>query len=101
MIDTHAHIYSEEFDADREKVIERALKRGIEHIILPNIDLQSLQPMLQLEASHPDICHAAIGLHQDMRTTFDSYDWNLRKELKKSEAYKRIRPIVKTKRLGA
>ncbi|HOF98282.1 MAG TPA: TatD family hydrolase [Paludibacteraceae bacterium] len=63
MIDTHAHIYSEEFDADREKVIERALKRGIEHIILPNIDLQSLQPMLQLEASHPDICHAAIGLH--------------------------------------
>jgi hypothetical protein len=45
--------------------------------------------------------NAAIGLHQDMRTTFDSYDWNLRKELKKSEAYKRMRPIVKTKRLGA
>ncbi|MDD3078585.1 MAG: TatD family hydrolase [Paludibacter sp.] len=63
MIDTHSHIYSEEFDNDRDEVILRAKNVGVEHIILPNIDSESLPRMLQLEAEYPDFCHAAIGLH--------------------------------------
>ncbi|MDD3320811.1 MAG: TatD family hydrolase [Paludibacter sp.] len=63
MIDTHSHIYSEEFDADRAEVIQRAKDAGITQIILPNIDSESMPRMLALEAEYPDFCHAAIGLH--------------------------------------
>lgn len=63
MIDTHSHIYSEEFDADRDEAIQRARDAGIIHIILPNVDSESLPRMLALEAEYPGYCHAAIGLH--------------------------------------
>ncbi len=63
MIDTHSHIYSEEFDTDRAEAIQRAKNIGVKHIILPNIDSESLSRMLALEAEYPDFCHAAIGLH--------------------------------------
>lgn len=63
MIDTHSHIYTEEFDADRTEVILRARQAGVDKIILPNIDSESLSRMLALEAQYPDYCYAAIGLH--------------------------------------
>lgn len=63
MIDTHSHIYSEEFDTDRAATVQRAKEAGIQQIILPNCDSDTLAPMLALEAEHPGYCHAAIGLH--------------------------------------
>ena len=42
MICTHAHIYASEFDEDREQVVQRALAQGIDTILLPNIDLESI-----------------------------------------------------------
>lgn len=63
MIDTHSHIYSEEFDADRAEAIQRAKEIGVKHIILPNVDSESLPRMLSLEAEYPGYCHAAIGIH--------------------------------------
>ena len=63
MIDTHSHIYSEEFDSDRNEVILRAQKAGVTKIILPNVDSESLPRMLQLESEYPGYCFAAIGLH--------------------------------------
>lgn len=63
MIDTHSHIYSEEFDADRGEAIQRAKEVGVQHIILPNVDRESLPRMLDLESKYPGYCHAAIGLH--------------------------------------
>ncbi|GAD87911.1 putative deoxyribonuclease [Vibrio halioticoli NBRC 102217] len=74
MIDTHAHIYASEFDQDRDQVVERALQAGINQILLPNIDLESIQPMLATEAAYPDICRSMMGLHpcyvnQDIKQT--------------------------------
>jgi len=63
MIDTHSHIYSEEFDTDRAETIQRALEAGIQRIILPNCDSVTLPQMLSLEAEYSTYCHAAIGLH--------------------------------------
>ncbi|MDE1220516.1 TatD family hydrolase [Vibrio aestuarianus] len=63
MIDTHAHIYAAEFDHDRDEVVLRAKTQGIEKILLPNINLDSIQPMLATEAAYPDICHSMMGLH--------------------------------------
>ncbi len=63
MIDTHSHIYSEEFDSDRAETIHHAKQAGITHIVLPNCDSSTLQPMLALQAEYPGYCFAAIGLH--------------------------------------
>jgi TatD DNase family protein len=63
MIDTHAHIYASEFDADRDDVVKRALDQGIDKILLPNIDLESIEPMLTTEAKYPQIRRSMMGLH--------------------------------------
>lgn len=63
MIDTHAHIYASEFDEDRDEVVKRALEQGINKILLPNIDLESIEPMLKTEAAYPEICRSMMGLH--------------------------------------
>lgn len=63
MIDTHAHIYANEFDNDREEVVQRALAQGVEQILLPNIDLESIEPMLATEAQFPQVCRSMMGLH--------------------------------------
>lgn len=63
MIDTHAHIYLEHFNEDRDAVIERALAAGINKILLPNIDSTSIDSMLKLEEKYPGVCYPMMGLH--------------------------------------
>lgn len=63
MIDTHAHIYASEFDNDRDEVVKRALEQGIDRILLPNIDLESIEPILKTEAAYPEVCRSMMGLH--------------------------------------
>ena len=47
-IDTHCHIYGEEFDADRAKVVQRAVETGASALMLPNIDTASMDVMMAL-----------------------------------------------------
>ena len=63
MIDTHTHIYGEEFEDDRTAVIARALEAGVNVLLLPNINEASWEPMLQLCKAHPGVCFPMIGLH--------------------------------------
>lgn len=63
LIDTHSHIYSEEFDADRPEALVRAREAGVRHLLLPAIDSESHQRMLSLAMSHPDFCTPMMGLH--------------------------------------
>lgn len=63
LIDTHAHLYSAEFDADREAIIDNAREQGIEKIILPAIDSETYDAMMNLQRQYPDLCSAANGLH--------------------------------------
>lgn len=62
-IDTHSHIYGEEFKADRDEVIARAQAAGVEHIILPDIDAESREAMLELCSEYPEMLFPAAGLH--------------------------------------
>jgi TatD DNase family protein len=62
-IDTHAHLYLPEFDADRADVVALALTRGVDTILLPNIDSGSVMPMLAMCAEFPDHCKPMMGLH--------------------------------------
>jgi TatD DNase family protein len=63
MIDTHAHIYSRKFDDDRGDMLRRAFEAGITHILMPNIDRESVDGMLALEAQYPGQCLPMMGLH--------------------------------------
>lgn len=62
-IDTHSHIYGEEFDEDRDAVVQRAVDAGAECILLPNIDANSVGPMLALCDDYPALCRPMMGLH--------------------------------------
>ena len=63
LIDTHAHIYSQEFNEDIDEVIQRAIDIGVEKILLPNIDEDSIDGMLELEEKYEGYCYAMMGLH--------------------------------------
>lgn len=63
IIETHAHIYSKEFDLDRQEVIDRALESGIDKVLMPNINSESIQPMLAVESVNPNTCFPMMGLH--------------------------------------
>ncbi|HVZ25124.1 MAG TPA: TatD family hydrolase, partial [Sediminibacterium sp.] len=63
IIDTHSHLYSDAFNADREEVYQRAIAAGLERIYLPAIDSESTAGMLALESAHPETCFAMMGLH--------------------------------------
>ncbi|MGE4540429.1 MAG: TatD family hydrolase [Bacteroidales bacterium] len=62
-IDTHTHLYLEDFDHDRQEMIKRAISRGIHRFLLPNIDQDSVKPLLQLCEDFPANCFPMIGLH--------------------------------------
>lgn len=62
-IDTHTHLYTEEFDNDRAEVLARAREAGATALLLPAIDEGSLPSLLQLCAEAPDLCHPMLGLH--------------------------------------
>lgn len=63
MIDTHTHLYAEEFDEDRKEAIQRALNKGINEFYLPAIDSESHEKMLQLESEYPNQIFSMMGLH--------------------------------------
>jgi TatD DNase family protein len=61
-IDTHAHIYSKEFKADREEMLQRCRDQKVDRIFMPNVDETTIDDMLEVESRHPQ-CHAMMGLH--------------------------------------
>lgn len=63
LIDTHAHIYSEEFKEDRNDMLRVAFEKGVEKIYMPNLDHTSIDGMMELEAKYPGQCMAMMGLH--------------------------------------
>ena len=65
MIDTHSHIYEPEFDQDRELAVQRAQQAGVEKLLLPNINAESLPRMLDMCTRHPGYCHPMFGLHPE------------------------------------
>jgi TatD DNase family protein len=92
-IDTHAHVYLPEFDADREAILTRAADNGITHILMPAIDITTHAQMLSVETAWPS-CHAMIGLHPC------SVSENNAGELAAVEAYIKNRPFLAIGEIG-
>ena len=73
MIDTHSHIYEPEFDEDRDLVIARAQDAGVERILLPNINAESVAPMLDLCQRYAGYCLPMMGLHpEDVKEDYET-----------------------------
>lgn len=63
LIDTHCHLYLNEFKIDLPEVFDRATAAGVEKFYLPAIDSTVLPDLFQMEKEHPDKCFAMAGLH--------------------------------------
>ena len=63
LIDTHAHIYSSKFDADRDQVIDEIRAAGVSTIFMPNVDVHSIDRMLDCETRYGELCVPMMGLH--------------------------------------
>ncbi len=65
MIDSHTHLYCDDFDADRDAVVARARAAGVTHVVLPNENLDSVGRLNAMRDSYPGYVSAAMGLHPE------------------------------------
>lgn len=63
LTDTHTHLYSEEFDADRDDMIQRAVSAGVSRFFVPSIDSSYTKAMYELEKQYPGKVYLMMGLH--------------------------------------
>lgn len=63
LVDSHSHLFLEEFSEDLPQVMERARAAGVSHIFMPNIDSTTIEPMLSVCDAYKGFCFPMIGLH--------------------------------------
>ena len=62
-VDTHTHLFTTEFDADRVDVVQRAVEAGVGTLCLPAINEESLPSLMAMCDTFPSVCRPMIGLH--------------------------------------
>ncbi|MDD3108940.1 MAG: TatD family hydrolase [Alistipes sp.] len=63
LVDTHCHLYDEQFDTDRAEAVTRAREAGVERLVLPAIDHTTDAAQRQMVCQYPDLCRPMIGVH--------------------------------------
>lgn len=71
MIDTHSHIFVEEFNTDRDEMLKRAFSEGVENIIMPAIEPGTFDNVIALTEQHNQL-YGAIGVHPQNAQSFDN-----------------------------
>ncbi len=88
LIDTHTHLFTSEFDADRDAVLQRAISGGVTKLLLPNIDSSSLAAMQNLCTAYPKNCFPMMGVHpSSIKKDFEKELALVKKELFGSNKY--------------
>lgn len=80
LIDTHAHIFLDEFKEDLDQVVRQSREAGVFKILMPNIDSKTLEPMMAVAEKYKGFCLPMIGLHPT------SVDANYEKEISRLES---------------
>lgn len=62
-IDTHTHIYDQQFSDDIDDTIKRSLDNGVTKMYMPNCDSTTIDSMIQMTERYPDVCYPMMGLH--------------------------------------
>ncbi len=94
LIDTHNHLYLEEFDPEQDALVDAALKSGIDTLLLPNVDLTTIDRMHNLCDRFPGFAYPMMGLHPT------SVDEHYAEALKKTESYLGKRPYCAIGEIG-
>ena len=94
LIDTHAHLYAQQFDNDRSDVIRAAKAAGVQYVLLPNEDAGSISAIHALCEQEPDFAFPMMGLHPT------SVDSNYVLELNKIEAALTIHKYIAIGEIG-
>ena len=94
LIDTHNHLYLEEFDPEQDALVDAALKSGIDTLLLPNVDLTTIDRMHHLCDRFPGFAYPMMGLHPT------SVDEHYAEALKKTESYLGKRPYCAIGEIG-
>jgi TatD DNase family protein len=63
LIDSHTHLFLEEFDTDRNQVVERAIDQSVHKMLLPNVDSSTVNKLIDTCKTNPKSLFPAIGLH--------------------------------------
>ena len=63
LVDTHTHLYADEFNVDRTQIIEHAIQNGVGRMYVPNIDSKSIVGLFNLAKEFPENCFPMMGLH--------------------------------------
>ncbi len=88
LIDTHSHIYLDDFNEDRDHVIQNALENEVKYILLPNIDNETTESLLKLSAQYPEICLPMMGLHPtSVKENYNEELEHLKESLRKHKFY--------------
>lgn len=94
LIDTHSHLFLEEFSDDLPQVMERARQNGVSHIFMPNIDSTTIEPLMSVCADYPDLCYPMMGLHPtSVNETYEQELAIVRKHLSTSKQFAAIGEI--------
>lgn len=94
IVDTHTHLYVEEFRNDIDAVISTAREAGVERFYLPAIDSTEHEVLLELEARYPGVCFAMMGLHPCYVKE------NYKEELDKVEKWFQLRKFAAVGEIG-
>ena len=62
-VDTHTHLFVDAFDDDRSEIVQKAIDAGVEKMLLPNIDIDTIDAMNSLAKDFPQHCFPMMGLH--------------------------------------
>lgn len=81
LIDTHNHLYLEDFDPEQDELVIKAKESGIDTLLLPNVDLTTIERMHNLCDRYPDFAYPMMGLHPT------SVDGHYTEQLKQIESY--------------
>lgn len=86
LFDTHAHINLHHYDNDQDEVIERMFSAGVEKIVIPGVDMDTINSALYLTEKYPERIYAAIGFHPQDAIKWEDDSYQVLKELTKKSA---------------
>jgi len=92
-VDTHAHLFFDNFDGEVDQVIDRAVNDGVDYILVPSTDLKTAEQVAELTEKY-DIVYGAVGIHPH-----DTKEWN-NSWLKKIEELSKLEKIVAIGEIG-
>ena len=84
MIDTHAHIYDSAYSADYQEMVNRCKEAGVQHVILPNVDIETWAEIKAFHNKYPDFTSMMLGIHptsigEDYQKMIDFFDAEVQK----------------------